>query len=238
MTEEKKKNPRIATLKNVRLSFTDSLKDARATVSGGVPKHGCNIILESDKPEFAANKAAVIRALEATGEEHWQNKDKYKAIASKKPDRVQFRKGEMFTDRDDVPYKGYEGNLVVPVYGPGGTKNPKRPAIMDRKKHWIWNPDKGAEQVNKILDVCYSGVYADVKVEFYPVSGAEAGGDGIFTAIHLIRSRQEGERMAGGYRVDDSDADDFDDLEDTLDDLDDDDGDSASGGSDDDDLFG
>lgn len=218
MTEEKKKNPRIAVLKNVILSFTDSLGEAKATVKNGVPKHGCNILIPPDQPETAANKAAVRAALAATSEEHWQDAEKWQKIAAKKPDRVQYRKGDTFTDKDDVPYKGYEGSMVVPAYGPGGTKNPRRPCIMDRKKNWVWNPDKGAEASNsKILDVCYSGVRADVKVEFYPVSGSEAGGDGIFTAIHLIRSRQVGERMAGGYRVDDSDADDFEDLEDDLD---------------------
>lgn len=239
MTEEtKKKNPRIATLKNVRLSFTDSLGEAKATVKNGVPKHGCNILIEPGKPETDANKAAVIAALEAVGEEKWSNKDKYKTIAKKDPKRVQYRKGDVFTDKDDVPYKGYEGAMVVPGYGPGGTKNPKRPCIMDRKKNWVWNPDKGAEASNsKILDVCYSGAYADVRVEFYPVEGADAGGDGIFTAIHLIRSRQTGDRMAGGYRVDDSDADEFDDLEDDLDDLDEP-ASKTSAADDDDDMFG
>ena len=224
MTEEKKKNPRIATLKNVRLSFTDSLGQAKATVKDGVPKHGCNILIEPGKPETDANKAAVRAALAAASEETWGDKDKWKKIAERKPDRVQYRKGESFCDKDDNVYKGYEGAMVVPGYGPGGTKNPKRPAIMDRKKNWVWNPDKGAEGSNsKILDVCYSGVYADVKVEFYPITGSDNGGDGVFTAIHLIRSRQTGDRMSGGFRVDDSDADDFDDLEDDVDDLGDDD---------------
>lgn len=232
MTEEKAKNPRIATLKNIRLSFTNSLEEAKATVADGVPKHGCNIILEKDKPEYEANKAAVIAALEAVGEEKWQNKDKYKVIASKKPDRVQFRKGELYTNGDGDIYKGYEGNMVVTVYGPGGSKKPQRPKIMDRRKNWIWNPEKGAKNVSEILDVCYSGTYADAKVEFYP---SDQGGDGIFTACHLIRSRQTGDRMAGGYSVTDSDADDFEDLEDDLDD----DATTGTGGSnDDDDLFG
>ena len=72
-----------------------------------------------------------------------------------------------------------------------------------------------------------------MKIEFYGVTGSDNGGDGVFSAIHLIRSRQTGERMAGGYRVDDSDADDFEDLEDDLDDLSDDDGDDAAGAFDD-----
>lgn len=224
MSEEKKKNPRIATLKNVRLSFTDSLGKAKATVKDGVPKHGCNILIEPGKPETDANKAAVRAALAAASEETWGKADKWQKIAENKPDRVQYRKGEKFTNSDDEVYKGYEGCMVVPGYGPGGTKNPKRPAIMDRRKNWIWNPDKGAEATDaKILDVCYSGTYADVKVEFYGITGSESGGDGIFTSIHLIRSRQTGDRMAGGFRVDDSDADDFDDLDDEVDDLGDDD---------------
>jgi hypothetical protein len=237
MTDEKKKNPRIATLKNVRLSFTDSLGEAKATVKNGVPKHGCNLLLEPSTPEFEANKKAVLAAITAASEETWGKPDKWKKILEDDPKRIQYRKGEKFTNADDEVYTGYAGCMVVPGYGPGGTKNPKRPAIMDRKKNWVWNPDKGAEASNsKILDVCYSGCYADVKVEFYGVTGADNGGDGIFSTIHLIRSRQTGDRMAGGYRISDEDADDFDDLNDDLDDLDD--GDTASGGSDDDDLFG
>jgi len=230
VTEEKKKNPRIAKLRKVRLSFTDSLKDAKATVKGGVPKHGCNILIEPDKPETEANKAAVIAALEAVGEEKWGNKEKYKVIAKKDPKRVQYRKGDVFTDKDDVPYKGYEGAMVVPGYGPGGTKNPKRPLITGRnKKKWIWNPAEGAENTGRILDVCYSGVVADVIVEFYPVEGADAGGDGIFSAIHLIRSHEVGERMSGGHTVSEDDLDEFDDLDDDLED-------DASAG-DDNDMF-
>lgn len=222
--EEKKKNPRVVTLKNVRLSFTDSLGEAKATVKNGVPKHGCNILIEPGKPETDANKAAVREGLAAASEETWGKADKWQKIVENDPKRVQYRKGEKFTNADDEIYRGYEGCMVIPGYGPGGTKNPKRPSIMDRKKNWVWNPDKGAEATNnKILDVVYSGVYADVKVEFYGVTGADNGGDGVFSAIHLIRSRQTGERMAGGYRVDDSDADDFDDLaDDDLDDLGDD----------------
>lgn len=232
MTDEKKKNPRVISLNDVRLSFTDSLGEAKATVKNGVPKHGCNILLEGDYPTTEANKAKVKAALEACGEEHWQKPDKYKSIAAKDPKRLQYRKGESFTNGDDEVYRGYEGAMVIPAYGPGGTKNPKRPAIMDRRKNWIWNPDKGAEASNsKINDIVYSGVRADVKVEFYPVSGADVGGDGIFATIHLIRSRQVGDRMAGGYRVDDSDADDFDDLDDLDDEV-------ATDEDGDDDLFG
>lgn len=211
-------NPRLVTLKKVRLSFTDSLTTAKATVKGGVPKHSFNILLEPGLPETEANKAAVISALRAVGQEQWEKPEMFKTIAEDKPDRVSYRKGERFKNQESGEvYKGYEGCMVVPCAGPGGSKNPKRPVILDRKKTPIWHPAKGAENISKIADVCYSGTYADVKVEFYPVTGAESGGNGIFVACQLIRSRQEGDRMAGGYVVSDSDIDELDDLDDELD---------------------
>jgi hypothetical protein len=213
-------NPRLVTLKNVRLSFTDSLQTAKATVKDGVPKHGCNILLEDGIAETEANKALVVAALKAAGEQQWQKADKFKVIAEKDSKRVAYRKGERFTNAEDEVYKGYEGAMVIPGYGPGGSKNPKRPVILARDKTPIWHPAKGAENVSKIGDVCYSGTRADVKVEFYPVTGADNGGDGIFATIQLIRSRQEGERMAGGYAVTDADIDDLDDLDSGVDDLD------------------
>lgn len=224
-------NPRLVTLKKVRLSFTDSLRTAKATVSGGVPKHSCNLLLESDGAEFEANKAKVISALKAAGEQEWGKEDMFKQIAENKPDRVAFRKGEKFCNQETGEvYKGYAGNWAIPCSGPGGSKNPKRPVILDRAKKPVWHPDKGAENLNRILDVCYSGCYADVKVEFYPVSGSDNGGNGIFASLQVIRSREEGDRMGGGYTFTDEELDDFEDLEDDFD--------AAGGSSDGDDDFG
>lgn len=217
-------NPRLVTLKNVRLSFTDSLKTAKATVKDGVPKHGANILIEPNMPETEANKAAVLAGLRACGEQEWKKPEMYKSIAEDDPKRVAFRKGERFKNAEGEIYNGYEGAMVIPASGPGGNKNPKRPVILNRSKQPIWHPDKGFELLNQIPEVCYSGTRADVKVEFYPVSGADRGGNGIFAAVQVIRSRQEGERMAGGYQFSDDELDDFDDF---------DDGDATSGGDDD-----
>jgi len=204
---------RIATLKRVRLSFTDSLHTAKATVKDGAKKHGCNILIEPGQPETDANNAAVMKAIRASGEQQWGNEEKFKVIAEDKPDRVAFRKGERFKNQESQEvYKGYEGAMVIPGYGPGGSKSPKRPLLMDRRKKWIWNPHNGAENVDRIPDVFYSGVYADVKVEFYPITGKDNGGDGIFATIQVIRSREEGDRMAGGYNFTEKDMSDFDDL--------------------------
>lgn len=209
-------NPRLVLLKNVRLMFTDSIKTAKATVTGGVPKHTCVPLIESDQPEFKDNMAKIIAALTVCGEEGWKKPDMYKVLTENKPDRLSFRKGEKCRNQESGEiYKGFESNFAItPCSGPGGSKNPKRPVILNRLKESIWNPDRGYKHEDQIADVVYSGVRADVKIEFYPVSGADQGGNGIFATIQLIRSRQEGERIGGGYTYNDEEADDFDDLED------------------------
>lgn len=207
-------NPRMVTLKKLRASFTDSLEELRPTVKGGVPKASVNLILESDLPETEGNKKLILGALKACGEEHWQKPDMFKIISEDDAKRLSYRKGERFKNSETQEvYRGYEGNMVIAASGPGGKKNPRRPVILDRKKTPIWHPERGAENLRKIGSVVYSGCYVDAKVEFYPVSGADNGGNGIFAVVHLIRSREEGERMAGGYAVTESDYDDFDDLE-------------------------
>lgn len=195
---EERGDGRTVQLKNVRLVFTDSLKEARATVENGEPKHTCTVLLEADKPETEANKKKLMAALEAASEREWKKKDAWKAIAEDDPKRVAFRKGERFKNKEGEVYAGFAGNHALAVSGPMGGK--KRPKILNRNKQ--------AVAVDDILDVVYPGTYADVVVSLY---GTNKGGKGVFASVEAIRSRQEGERVGGGVDVD---ADDFDDLED------------------------
>lgn len=197
-TVEERGDGRTVQLKNVRLVFTDSLKEARATVENGEPKHTCTILLEADKPESEANKKKLMAALEAASEREWKKKDSWKAIAEDDPKRVAFRKGERFKNKEGEVYAGFAGNHALAVSGPMGGK--KRPKILNRHKQ--------AVAVDDILDVVYPGTYADVVVSLY---GTNKGGKGVFASVEAIRSRQEGERVGGGVDVD---ADDFDDLDD------------------------
>ena len=196
---------RTVLLKNVRLSFTDSLKDKKKTSDdpNAVPKHGFNIILESDKPEFADNKAKCIAAMEAAGEKEWKNKDAYKTIAEDNPKRVCFKRGERFKNADNQVYLGYEGNFAMSLSGPSAGQ--KRPILKDRQKRDVTE--------GEILDVFYGGCYADVYVSFF---GTDKGSRGIFASGDLIRSRQTGERMGGGFVLDESKMLALDDLDDDL----------------------
>lgn len=210
---------RTVQLKRVRLSFV-GLKEKKATVEDGKPKYSLNLLLESDQPNTDENKKKIIAAIKAAGEKEFKNPDKHKEISEDNPQRVCFRKGERFKNKETGEvYKGYAGNFAVSAGTPGGGQ--KRPKLLDRRRRPV--------DENEIDEVMYGGSYADVIVSFY---GTKKGGPGIFCTVEAIRSHQEGEAMGGGISVS---ADDFDDMDDG-DSFDDDDT-STGGKSDGDDDF-
>lgn len=212
---------RIAKLKNVRAYYTDSIHEAKPTVEGGEPKYTCTLVLEKDSAEFESNRKAIIAALNAAAEKQWKKPDAWKTIMEDDPKRLAFRKGERFKNKEGQVYRGFEGNMAVAVAGPSGGK--RRPVILDRRKKKVTDP-------SDIPDVLYGGTYCDCIVSFY---GTDKGGRGLFASVEVIRSREEGDRVGGGYQFRDDDADFFDELED------DDSFDGKSSGSDsDDEMFG
>lgn len=206
---------RTVMLKNVRLSFPDSLKDAKATVENGVPKHTSNFLIESDRPGFEEKKAAAITAIKAACEKTWKKADRYKGIMEDDPKRLAFRKGERFKNAEGNVYVGYEGAMVIAAAGPGGGK--KRPKLLDRRGNEV--------PYDKIDEIMYPGSYVDLKVSFY---GTDKGGAGVFATIEAIKSREIGERTGGGVATS---ADEFDEFDDDADGAFDGafDGDSAGG---------
>lgn len=194
------KDARTVQLKRVRLSFADGLKDKKVVkgVEGGVPKHNCNIILETDSPHFKDNDAKIVSAIRAAGEKTWKKPKAYEEILEDNPKRVFYKKGERFKDSEGNVYTGYEGNKGASCGTPGGGQ--RRPKLLDRRKRPVEEAD--------IMDVFYSGVYADVIISVF---GTDKGGKGIFCTLEAVRSHEEGESMGGGVHVD---ADDFDDLDD------------------------
>lgn len=205
-TIEERGDGRAVQLKGVRLSFTQGLYEKKATVKDGVPKHNFNVILETAHPNFAQNKAKIEAALAAAAEREWKDGNRWKRIAENDPKRLCFRKGERFANQESgEPYNGYAGNFGIAVGCPG--KGQKRPGkLLDRHKRTVEEKD--------ILDVFYSGTYADVVIEFY---GTNEGGPGIFCTASAIRSHQQGENLGGGgVPVDDDDFDDLEDEEDSF----------------------
>jgi hypothetical protein len=203
----KPQDPRTIRLKMVRLSFTDSLKDKKATVENGTPKHGCNLIIvqtpgddklsQQAAAAYQDNLNKIQGAIKAACKEEFGREDAWKDIQEDNPKRICFRKGERFKNKDGEVYKGYAGNWGLSASGPKGGEH--RPLLLDRYKRQVEEKD--------ILEVMAGGYYADVVISFF---GTDKGGNGVFASIEAIRSRQEGERLGGGPRAT---ADDFDDLE-------------------------
>jgi len=214
---------RIAKLKNVRGFYTQGMVEAKPTVEGGDPKFNCIFVLETDKPEFDSNKKAIVAALNAASEKQWKKPDVWKTIVEDDPKRCAYRKGERFKNKEGQVYNGFAGHMALSVAGPSGGK--RRPVILDRRKKKVTEP-------SQIEEVVYGGTYCDIIVSFY---GTDKGGKGVFASVEVIRSREEGDRIGGGYQYREDDADFFDDLGD-----DDDFGDAditKSSKSDDDDMF-
>ncbi len=238
------KDPRTVTLKGVRFSFTDALVEKRATSAENPDRktHHLNIIIENSGPyaKYAEeNRKKVMEAIRAAGLQKWKKEDAYKDIMEDSPKRVTYRKGDKFKNKEGKIYDGYEGNHAFGATGPGGGQ--KRPRLIDRRKRILIAPGDSIPSNTKleivnigqsdIDEFFYSGCYGDATVSFY---GTDKGSRGIFATVDVLRSYQQGERMAGGYSFSDDDIDDFDDLE--CDDLDDDDAPSSKSSSDDDDI--
>lgn len=220
MTEETKKDDgRTVLLKDCPISFTESLQTAKATVKDGVPKHGCNVLIIKDAKTEAENKAKIISAIRAACElEFGEGKgDFFKVISEDDPKRVCYRAGSRFKNSDTQEvYKGYENAMVIAGVGPGGSKNPRRPKLFNRRRKVMDEINEATGKpfftIADIPEIFYSGVHCDVKVSFYAVSSKDQGGNGVFCSIEAIRSHESGERMAGGAVQ--TSADEFEEMDD------------------------
>lgn len=198
--------PRHAVLKKIRFSFTDALVEPQASVTGGVPKFGNNLIIDPSTESGKANIAACLKAIEAAEIEHYGPEGAGKiARVVDDPKRIAFRKGEKFKNQDGEVYVGYEGMVGITGKGPNGGK--KRPILLDRRKRPVEPKD--------IEDVFEGGRFGDAIVSFYCVSDPDKGGNGLFCSMELLRSHEEGETFGGGAKVTEKAAALFDDLDDT-----------------------
>lgn len=220
MAEETKKDDgRTVLLKDCPISFTESLQTAKPTIKDGVPKHTTNVLILPGSKNEVENKAKCISAIRAAcllefGE---GKEDFFKVIAEDNPMRVAYRKGERFKNSESQEiYRGYEGAMVIAGAGPGGSKNPRRPKLFNRRRKVLDEINDATGKpfftINDIPEIFYSGVRCDCKISFYAVSGKDLGGNGVFATIEALRSYEEGDRMAGGAAQ--TSADEFDDLDD------------------------
>lgn len=195
---------RVVTIKNVRLSFCNGLREKTKSHPDAKPKHSCSFILDPSVAEHAANVKAVKKAIAAAEvKEFGTGKEGIIEKSVQDFKRIVFRKGDTFTNEDGDVYQGYD---VEGAYGLGSCKSDKRPKLFDRKKNAVEPED--------IDDVFQAGQFCDAIVSFYCTSKKEQGGRGLFASVQLIRARQVGETFGAGNNASADDLDDLDDVED------------------------
>jgi hypothetical protein len=223
MAEEKKQDPRTCKLL-VRLSFTDGLKDKKAPVRDGKEKHSVNLIVVSTAddadPQSKAGRCAVRGAAEANHGLHQGSRRRSVGQAGRvqRHRRERTRSGSASARASASKTTKAKSTKATPGIGPSAAPAPV--AVSVARRCGIVSSVRSAAtrratmikkgnffDVDDILNVCYSGCYADVIVSFY---GTDEGGKGIFCSVEAIRSRQEGPQIGGGIQTS---ADDFDDLD-------------------------
>ena len=164
-------------LKNKRLGFVD-LAEARS-VNGGKPSFGVRVILEPTDPDVALIEAAIKEV--ATTQ--WKDKaDTVLGMLNEKG-RVAFLKKD-YRNLKGEPHKGFEGKYSLGASAP----QDKQPGCFDE-----YAKPLDAAGIRRKL---YSGCYANVKVEIYPLLRED--GNRISCAILGVMFAADGEAFGGG----------------------------------------
>jgi hypothetical protein len=176
-------------LKHKRIGFVD-LAEARS-INGGKPVFGVRIIIDPTDPD-----AGIIdRAITEVATTQW--KDKAKPVLDMLYDkgRVAFLKKDYRNLKGDV-YKGFEGMYSLGASSP----QEKQPTCFDE-----FGKPLDAAGIRRKL---YSGCFAHVKVEIYPLLRDD--GNRISCAVLGVVFAADGEPFGGGSAV--ATADDFEGL--------------------------
>lgn len=164
-------------LKNKRLGFVD-LAEPRS-VNGGKPSYGARIIIDPKDPDVKAIDAAIAEVA-AT---QWKDKAAGVLDLLTEKGRIAFLKKDYRKTTGDV-HKGFEG-----MYSLGGSApSDKQPGCFDEFGNQL-----DADGIRRKL---YSGCYAHVKVEVYPLLRDD--GNRINCAILGVMFAADGESFGGG----------------------------------------
>jgi hypothetical protein len=173
-------------LKNKRLGFVD-LAEPRS-VNGGKPSYGARIIIEPNDPDVKLIDAAI----EEVATTQWKDKAQNVLTMLTEKGRVAFLKKDYRNTKGEV-HKGFEGKYSIG----GSASAEKQPGCFDEYGNKL-----DAEGIRRKL---YSGCFAHVKVEIYPLLRDD--GNRINCAILGVMFAGDGEAFGGGSAP--STADDF-----------------------------
>jgi hypothetical protein len=157
-------------------------------------KYGAQVLLPKGDPQIELIQAAVNKELIAQfGADSSAKKGKYK---------LPFRDGD-----DEQDGEEYTSMMFF------NANNNRKPGIVNRKGQ----PPTDDE----LEELCYSGAYFHVSVDFYPFKSQDGSKPGIAASLNNIMLRKAGVRLDGSvsassefaeFSVEDDDFDDLDDL--------------------------
>lgn len=177
-------------LKNVRLAFAHQLFTPSAFEEGQIKKFGCDAILvpgsgveKKTGVDEAGRATWAPTTMEAVLLEVANEVTKGKGatwLAGLENSKKCYRNGDLRTTPGGDVYDGYEGCWYVTA------KNKARPTLLDERKRPLTEADGKP----------YSGCYATVTVDVYPMT--EAKKKGVHGALKGVQFLRDGDAFGGG----------------------------------------
>lgn len=187
MTEEKKKNPNVIRLENVRLAFPQ-LFEATQVQGEGKPAFSASFILN---PKTNANLIKKIKEMTTRiGAEKWGAKADGVMKALEAADKLVLHDGNMKAE-----YDGYADNFYI------SARNVKQPDVVDRNKDVKLEAKDGKP---------YAGCYVNASIEIWPQDNKF--GKRINASLRAVQFLKDGDAFAGGAPVSDDELDDLSDV--------------------------
>lgn len=186
-----KPNSTKVILKNVRLSFANLLEPK--SINGGEPKYSTQVIIEKSDNENIENMKRAIDIAYKQGLESGR-------LKGVKRDRLKTTLHDSEEKYDFAENPEYEDTLYINL------NSKRRPGLINKYKDKTDDPEE-----------VYSGVYANVSLNFYPYN--TSGNKGVSAGLNNVMVLGKGERL-GGQASAESDFADFE-AEDNSDGLDD-----------------
>ena len=178
MTTKETRRAVTLMLKNKRLGFVD-LAQPRS-VNGGKPSYGVRIIVDPKDPDVKAINDAIAE-IAAT---QWKDKANTQLEMLTEKGRVAFLQKDYRSASTGEVHKGFEGKYSVGASAPAD----KQPTCFD--EYGVALDDDG------IRRKLYSGCYANVKIELYPLLRDD--GNRINCAVLGVMFEADGEAFGGG----------------------------------------
>lgn len=156
-------------LQNVRCSYV-FIQEPRMKENGEKGNYSMQILLPKNDPQVKKVKKLIDQALE----------EKHGADAVKKKGRYKLPLRDGDEERDGEEYEG-----MYFMNANGG----KKPGIVNRE-------NEPADQ-DDLEELCFSGAYFHVSVNFYGFAAKDGGKPGVAVGLNNVMLRKKGERLDG-----------------------------------------